>query len=121
MSTRRGEDGAAAELLAREHLTLQGLSVVARNYRCRGGEIDLVCDDRGTLVFVEVRYRASQRFGGAAATVDRAKQQRLVLAARHYLARHAGDGLMRPCRFDVVVLDRLDARHLEWIRDAFGE
>ncbi len=120
MSTTRALDGGAAERLASEHLARHGLTIVARNYRCRGGEIDLICSDHGTLVFVEVRLRSSQRFGGAAASIDGLKQARLLLAARHYLARH-GSGSDCPCRFDVVLLDRLQPDRLEWIRDAFGE
>jgi putative endonuclease len=108
--------GAAAEELAARHLAQRGLQVVARNYRVRGGEIDLVCVDRGTLVFVEVRLRGSAAFGGAAASITAAKRRRIVLAARHYLQ----DRPERPCRFDAVLLDRLDADGIEWIRDAFA-
>ena len=107
--------GPAAEALAAEFLGRQGLRVVARNWRVRGGEIDLVCEDRDCLVFVEVRLRTSNRFGGAAASITPAKQRRIVLAARHYLAgRREQD-----CRFDVVLFDTLDEARLEWIRNAF--
>ena len=110
---RRGE---AAENLAAEFLERRGLTILERNYRCRGGEIDLVARDGTTLVFVEVRYRRSRTFGGAAASVDARKQARILLAARHYLS---GRGDV-PCRCDVVALDALDPASIEWIRDAFG-
>ncbi|MDX9706136.1 MAG: YraN family protein [Azospira sp.] len=111
-------DGARAETLAARFLTARGLSVLARNYRVRGGEIDLVCADHGTLVFVEVRLRRRGDFGGAAASVTAAKRRRLVLAARHYLARtHRPEA---PCRFDCVLLSGLNAADIDWVRNAFG-
>lgn len=109
-------DGARAEALAAAHLARHGLAVVARNYRVRGGEIDLVCRDGGTLVFVEVRLRRSRDFGGAAASITASKRRRLILAARHYLAK-SPDAV---CRFDCVLLSALDAGSIEWIRDAFS-
>jgi putative endonuclease len=108
--------GAQAEKLACAHLERAGLKLLTRNYRCPQGEIDLVMDDRGTLVFVEVRYRQSSAFGTPAETVDRRKQARLQAAAGHYLLTHAAD---RVCRFDVVAMSGRDA-HIEWLRDAFG-
>ena len=87
---------------------------VARGPRAAGGEIDLVMRDRdGTLVFVEVRLRASPAHGGAAASVGPAKQRSLLLAARHYLLRFATPP---PCRFDVVAID---GDRLEWLQGAF--
>lgn len=104
--------GSDAEELAARHLARQGLKVIERNYRCRGGEIDLVCRDGATLVFVEVRLRSSRGFGGAAASITPAKQQRLICAAGHYLAGKP----MPACRFDAVLLD---GQNIEWIRNAF--
>lgn len=104
--------GAAAEDLAARHLVRHGLKILARNYRCRGGEIDLVCRDGATLVFVEVRLRTNRGFGGAAASITPAKQRRLIRAAGHYLAGKP----MPACRFDAVLLD---AENIEWIRNAF--
>jgi putative endonuclease len=109
--------GLAAERLAGEYLAAQGLRVLARNYRVRGGEVDLVCEDGHTLVFVEVRLRSSGRFGGAAASITAAKRRRVILAARHYLAGQRG--AERPCRFDAVLLDALDVARIDWIRHAF--
>ena len=112
-------DGASGETLALRHLEQTGLRLVERNYRCRGGEIDLVMLDGDSLVFVEVRYRSSTRFGRAEETVTATKQGRLVTAASHYLQRHA---VTRPARFDVVAIHPASGREhaVEWIRDAFG-
>lgn len=108
-------NGAEAEALAGEHLERAGLRTLARNYRCPQGEIDLIMDDRDTLVFVEVRYRHSAGFGSATESVDRRKQQRLIAAARHYLAANRID---RPCRFDVVAVTGTPPR-FDWLRNAF--
>lgn len=114
-------DGGRAEALAAAHLERHGLTVSERNFRVRGGEIDLVCRDRGTLVFVEVRLRRRSDFGGAAASITAAKRRRLLLAAQHYLARNARPGSADiPCRFDCVLLDALDGSGIEWMRNAFS-
>jgi putative endonuclease len=110
--TARQAKGEAAEAAAAQLLAAHGLAVVARNFRVRGGEIDLVCRDGATTVFVEVRLRTRNDYGGAAASITPAKQARLILAARHWLARHGEV----PCRFDAVLSD---GEHVEWIRDAF--
>lgn len=106
--------GAEAEDRAAEYLAHRGLRPVARNFRCRGGEIDLVMRDGPVLVFVEVRARKGAGFGGAAESITATKQARIILAARHYLARH---GLDVPCRFDAVLLDDGDMR---WVKNAFA-
>ena len=110
----RSDDGAAAEAIAARHLAAHGLAIVERNARSRYGEIDVVARDGDTLVFVEVRLRRSGRYGGAAASVGAAKRARMIAAAGDYLAK-----LPRtpPCRFDVVLLDALDASRVEWLRD----
>ena len=107
-ATGLGAEDAAARLLARH-----GLEIVARNYRTRLGEIDLVARDGATLVFVEVRSRASGRFGGALESVTAAKRRRLVAAARQYLSRLRREP---PCRFDVVTVE---AGEPAWLRGAF--
>ena len=112
--TRRGVE---AEAMAAAFLERKGLRVLECNYRCRLGEIDLVARDGVTTVFVEVRRRASSAFGGAAASITRAKRLRLVKAARHYLSRL---GTFPPCRFDALLIEG-DPPRIEWIRDAFGE
>ena len=112
--------GDAAEARALAHLARAGLVLVQRNYRvargprAKGGEVDLVMrDGDGTLVFIEVRARRDERFGGAAASISAAKRQRIVFAAMHFLRR-----LPRPppCRFDVVAVD---GDRIEWLRAAF--
>ena len=109
--------GQAAEDRALAHLRAAGLRLVARNYRTPGrggGEIDLIVREAGgTLVFVEVRARAGSEHGGAAASVGAVKQKRIVLAARHYLARLRTPP---PCRFDVVAIEGASIR---WIKGAF--
>lgn len=105
--------GARAESLAAEYLARRGLRLVQRNFRCRGGEIDLILRDGPVLVFVEVRARAASSFGGAAESITATKRGRIVLAARHYLALN---GLDVPCRFDAVLVD---GGELSWIRNAF--
>ena len=103
-----GEDQALA------HLMLQGLTLVQRNFLCKGGEIYLIMRDRGGLVFVEVRQRADARYGGAAASITPAKQRRLVLAAQVYLLRLK---TLPPCRFDVIAIDGTD---LSWLQNVIG-
>ena len=115
MSTRQAK-GAAAEQLAADYLARRGLAVIERNFRVRGGEIDLICRDGQTTVFVEVRLRSRGDFGGAAASITAAKQARLIVAARHWLLRHGET----PCRFDCVLLDGPDTPAVEWLRDAFA-
>jgi len=109
---RRGEE---AEELAVHFLARRGLSIVARNYRTRLGEVDIVARDGATLVFVEVRARAWGAWGGAAASVDHGKQRRIVAAARHYLSRL---GAEPPCRFDVLTIQGRPGEPA-WIRGAF--
>ena len=104
----RGED-LAADYLSRQHLTL-----IARNHRCRGGEIDLICREGRTLVFVEVRQRSSGAFGGAAASITATKRRRLILAAQHYLATVGTPDA--DCRFDCVLIE---GAQIEWIKNAF--
>ena len=110
--------GNTAEDLAATHLTRAGLRILMRNYRVRGGEIDCIALDGDTLVFVEVRLRRNARFGGAAASIDHRKQQRIIHAAHCYLLRFPRQA-ERPCRFDCVLLNSLDDADVEWIKDAF--
>ncbi|MDD3352281.1 YraN family protein [Zoogloea sp.] len=111
--------GAAAEALAAEYLVRHGLTLLARNVRCRGGEVDLIAGDRGSLVFVEVRLRSNRDFGGAAASITVAKQRRIILAAQYWLLGPGRRFAQAPCRFDAVLLDRLEQDRIEWIRGAF--
>jgi len=110
-------DGDRAETLAAQFLMRRGLVIVARNFRTREGEIDLVARDGATLVFVEVRMRRSQDFGGAAASITARKRERLAKAASAYLAML---GREPPCRFDAILLRGLDASTIEWRRDVMS-
>jgi len=106
-------DGAQTELRAAQYLRQHGLKPVVQNYRSRFGEIDLIMQDGATLVFVEVRLRRNADFGGAAASIDAHKQQRIIRTAQQYIA-----GLARipPCRFDAVLMDD---HGVQWLRNAF--
>lgn len=106
--------GAQAEQVAAQFLQRHGLTLVQTNYRCRFGEIDLILRDGQTLVFAEVRQRSRSDFGGAAASIDSHKQQRLILTAQHYLASLPR---LPPCRFDAMLLDA--AGNIEWVKNAF--
>ena len=91
-----------------------GLTIVGRNFRTRFGEIDLIARDGPTLVFVEVRLRSSTRFGGAVESITAAKRSRLIQAAREYVARTGGEPT---CRFDAILMQRVDASCIDWRRD----
>jgi len=115
----RRELGRRMEEAALRHLEARGLRPLARNWRCRAGEVDLVLQEGTTVVFVEVRYRAGAAFGGGAGSVDRRKRDRLRAAALHFLQRR---GTESPARFDVVELAGDPRRpRIRWIRDAFRE
>jgi putative endonuclease len=112
--------GQLGEELALQLLKSHGLKIIARNYRCKMGELDLVMLDGNTLVLVEVRTRARGDYGGPAASVDWAKQRRLVRAAEHLLMKRAE--LRRyPARFDVVAITTGGASEakVDWIKSAF--
>ncbi len=117
----RKDAGDQGEALALHHLQAAGLKLLQRNYRCNGGEIDLIMSDTRTLVLVEVRFRSDRRFGGAAASVDRVKQKRLLRAAQHLLQTHAEYRRYR-ARFDLVAIDGSGAgAQISWIKDAFRQ
>jgi putative endonuclease len=111
------ERGAQAEDAAGEFLTHRGLTLLERNYRCRFGEIDLVMTDGHTIVFVEVRYRRNNTFGGSLESITAAKREKLLRAARHYMAAKKE---FPACRFDAVLLTG-DTHEIQWIENAFGE
>jgi putative endonuclease len=106
--------GDHGEARALAYLERHGMTVVARNYRCRRGEIDLIMQDGETLVFVEVRQRGRMFHGGAAASITPAKKEKLVLTAQLYLQRYR---VPPACRFDVIAIDGND---IAWIRDAIS-
>ena len=113
-----GALGDRAEQLAHEFLLDQGLRPVARNFRSRGGEIDLIMLDQRCLTFIEVRYRRSSDFLEPFVTVDRHKQRKIIRSAAMFAARnHRLANLAM--RFDVVALEGEDPPAITWIRDAF--
>lgn len=101
----QGEDRALAYLLQ------QGLQLLERNFRCKAGELDLIMQHGALLVFIEVRQRASSRYGGAAASITPAKQRRLLRAAQYFLLRYAA---LPPCRFDLLAID---GEILSWMQN----
>lgn len=119
--TSRRHAGQCAEGWALTHLEEHGLHVVARNWHCRYGELDLVMYEGETLVFVEVRYRAYTQWGGAESSIDARKRQRLIMAAQLFLQRYPTHA-NQPCRFDCVAIQANTSRmapQLNWIRSAF--
>jgi putative endonuclease len=111
--------GRLAEERASAWLAVHGLKILARNVRCRGGELDLVCLEGGALVFVEVRLRTNPRFGSAAESITATKRRRVIFAAKWWLLRAGRTYQDRPCRFDVVLFDNGSVSEPQWIRDAF--
>lgn len=107
--------GAEAEKAALRYLQTQGLTLLQQNYYCRFGEIDLVMLDQDTLVFIEVRYRENEDFGGALASIDQAKQRKIIKTARHYLTQLSSEPY---CRFDAIALSDSEQTPL-WVKDAF--
>lgn len=115
MRLNQDNPGLAAEKLAETFLVNRGLKLVARNYHCRFGEIDLIMLDAKTLVFVEVRLRTNTQFGSAGNSITPQKMQKLILTAQQYLQTHGE----QPCRFDAVLLDSVNEQSIEWVRNAF--
>jgi putative endonuclease len=113
----RQQLGRDAEQRASDFLQAAGLQIVTRNYRCRMGELDIVAQSGGTLIIAEVRCRSRNDYGGAAASVTARKQQRIVRASRHLLARQPALARL-PVRFDVLVVPPNDGA-VEWLRAAF--
>ena len=113
--------GLRAENAAAAYLQAQGAHILLRNYRCRCGELDIVARlGAGELAIIEVRTRSSNEYGGAAASVDAGKRQRLVRAANRLLQQRKDLAKLR-ARFDVIVVTDpfADAPHIEWIKHAF--
>ena len=110
--TSRQISGDAAEDAALVFLLQQGMSEVVRNFRCKGGEIDLIMQERDTLVFVEVRKRTKASHGGALASVTTAKQKRLIIAAQLFLQQYRETPA---CRFDVIAYE---GEQMCWLKNA---
>jgi len=110
--------GQQAEQLACDYLLKQNLELITKNYHCRRGEIDLIMTDKNTLVFVEVRYRKSDKYGSALESVNVKKQQKIITTAQYYLSQQSDS--FSEYRFDVVALNPSSTRiDITWIKDAF--
>jgi len=110
--------GDQAEQRACQYLQRHGLTLLHRNFHCRGGEIDLIMQHGDSLVFIEVRYRRRTGFGHAAETVSRLKQGRIIRCAQFYINCHQCWG--KAARFDVVAIEgERDQMRIDWITDAF--
>lgn len=111
--------GLAMEAYACAYLQKRGLTLITQNYHTRFGEIDLIMQDKDMLVFVEVRYRQSQKFGGAIESIDYFKEQRIIHAAQYYLMKFNLTHDVS-CRFDIVAISgNCNTPEIEWILDAF--
>ena len=106
--------GTSQEQRACEYLESQGMDLLTQNFSCRMGEIDLIMQDKTSLVFVEVRYRANKAFGGAAASVTKSKQRKIIKAALFYQQANAPKSNMR---FDVIAIE--SDNEIQWIPSAF--
>ena len=109
------KQGNAAEKIAATYLQQKGLSLIEKNFRCKYGEIDLIMQDGKTLVFIEVRLRSNANFGGAAMSINQAKQQKLSRSAEYYLQMHGNSA----CRFDAILMQSTNINTIEWIQNAF--
>lgn len=109
----KGDD---KERLAEDYLAAKGFFLIERNFLCKAGEIDLIMKDQDFLVFIEVRYRENNDFGGALESITAGKQRKLRRAAEFYLLQQFGN-TPPPCRFDVVGIE--GENELEWIKNAF--
>jgi len=116
---RHNQLGQEAEDLALCYLQQQGLTLIERNYRSRYGEIDLIMRDQQHIVFVEVRFRSSQRYGGALSSVDIHKQRKLIKCAQQYIANTSS---RLGFRFDVLAISPSSQQHdIQWLTNAFDE
>ena len=120
MASPRSRVGQSGEIAAASELGKRGYRIVACNYRCKSGEIDLSAREGGALVFVEVRCKRTRNYGTPAESITAAKQQKLIATAQHYLIEHNLDGVV--CRFDVVEVGPVGGKLavIDVIQDAFS-
>jgi putative endonuclease len=118
MLNRQQQFGKKSERLAAEYLRRKGYRIIETNYRSPMGEIDIIAKEKGTLVFVEVKARRSNRFGSPKGAVTPAKQRKISMAALDYLKRFGQDDTR--ARFDVVAIDiKADKTDIEVVKNAF--
>ena len=114
------EQGQETEEMALEFLKNNGLTLISKNFQCRCGEIDLIVDDNGTIVFVEVKYRKSDKFGGPLLAVSKDKIHKLTKTAQFYLQQAKLNEYNTPCRFDIVsLLGSMPEPEITWLKNAF--
>ena len=116
MKMNENNAGLKAEQLAENYLKAQGLKLVTHNFHCRFGEIDLIMLDANVLVFAEVRLRSNLKFGSAAASITRTKQQKLTHTAEFYLQQYPHK---YACRFDAVLMHKADKNDIIWLKNIF--
>lgn len=107
--------GNQAEKVALSYLEQQGLTLIKKNYQTRLGEIDLIMQDGKSIVFVEVRLRKNNIFGGASESITQAKQRKIAKVAEQFLQQHGNQA----CRFDAIVMEKAEIQHIQWIKHAF--
>ena len=107
--------GNQAEKVALSYLEQQGLTLIKKNYQTRLGEIDLIMQDGKSIVFVEVRLRKNNIFGGASESITQVKQRKIAKVAEQFLQHHGN----QPCRFDAIVMEKAEIQHIQWIKHAF--
>jgi putative endonuclease len=119
MTDPRMQRGLDCETLAAGYLQAQGVEILARNLRCRAGELDIIARQNDLLLIVEVRQRARQCFGGALASVTWRKQRKIIRATRYFLHLHR-QWRMHSLRFDVIAVEGVPegAHHINWVQDA---
>jgi putative endonuclease len=114
--------GAWAEDIAWQHIQQRGWSLIARNFFCKGGELDIIVQKGDVLAFVEVKYRKNHRMGGAIASLSHAKQRHLIHSAKVFLQRYPLLGKLN-CRFDLIAISGSDGPHsqvqIQWLDNAF--
>lgn len=116
------EQGNKFEQIAKSYLQNQGLVAICENFSCRVGEIDLIMSDNKTLIFIEVKQRANNVYGGGLAAVSTVKQQRIIKTAMMYCATHNINFEQQASRFDVVAITgSTESFQIEWIKHAFPE
>jgi putative endonuclease len=113
--------GDSWELYAEQYLISKGLSLLTKNFHSRLGEIDLIMKDNGCLVFIEVKYRKNNLFGGAISAVTQQKQQRIIKTATFFLQQQNFNEYNTACRFDIIAIEG-DANNpkLQWLKNAFS-
>lgn len=114
------EQGSSTEALAAQYLISQGLTLIDKNIHCRQGEIDIIMKEGDTYVFVEVKYRKNNNFGGAIAAIPYSKQQKIKHCITFYLHKVGLNEYNTPCRCDVIALTGdIHQPEINWLKNAF--